>query len=84
MGGTWPSSTGTAGLIPGRGAKIAHASLPPNQNIKHRSSIVINSIKTFKNGPHKKILFKFEVSPRHLLLNAKNYVKNNFNNSEYL
>ena len=40
---------GGAGSIPGQGAKIPHASWPKNQkNIKNRSSIVKNSIKTLK------------------------------------
>ena len=33
---TSPSNVGGAGLIPGWGAKIAHASGPKNQNIKQR------------------------------------------------
>ena len=42
---TSPSNTGGADSIPGRGAKIPHASRPRNQN---RSNIVTNSIKTLK------------------------------------
>ena len=47
---TLPSSTGGAGSIPGRGAKIPRASRPKKQkNIKKkRSNIVTNSIKTLK------------------------------------
>ena len=41
------SSAGDAGLIPGLGAKIPHASQPKNQNIK-QSNFVTNSIKTLK------------------------------------
>ena len=42
------SNAGGVGLIPGRGAKIPQASWLKNQNIKCRSDIVINSIKTLK------------------------------------
>ena len=45
---TLPSNAGGVGLIPGKGAKIPHASWLKNQNIKSRSNIVINSIKTLK------------------------------------
>ena len=51
-----PSSAGGVGSIPGWGAKIPHASQPKNQSINHRSNIVTNSIKDFKNGPHEKNL----------------------------
>ena len=44
---TSPSNAGGAGSIPGRGAKIPHASWPKNQNI-NRSNIVANSIETLK------------------------------------
>ena len=37
-----------AGLSPGWGVKILHASLPPNQNINSRNNTVTNSIKTSK------------------------------------
>ena len=33
---TSPSSAGVAGSIPGRGAKIPHASRPKNQDIKQK------------------------------------------------
>ena len=33
---TLPSNAGGVGLIPGRGAKIPHASRPQNQNIKQK------------------------------------------------
>ena len=36
MAKTSPSNAGGAGLIPGRGAKIPHASRPKNQNIKQK------------------------------------------------
>ena len=52
---TSPSSAGGAGLIPGRGAKIPHASQPKNQNIKQNK---FN--KDFKNGPHQKKILKKE------------------------
>ena len=42
------------GLIPGRGAKISHASWPPNQNIDNRRSIVTNPRKSFKMHVKKK------------------------------
>ena len=48
-------------MIPGQGAKILHALQPKkkqkNQNINNRSSIVTNAI-DFKNGLHKKKIFK--------------------------
>ena len=48
---TSPSSAGGAGLIPGPGAKIPHASRPKNQNIKQKQ--YCNKFnKAFKNGPH--------------------------------
>ena len=43
---TLPSNAGSAGLIPGQGVKIPHASRPKNQNINNRSNIVTKSIKT--------------------------------------
>jgi len=55
------SSAGGAGSIPGGQVKILHASWPNNQNINNRSNIVINSIKTLKNSPHKKKSLKKEV-----------------------
>ena len=48
MGKTLPSSAGGAGLISEWETKILHALWPKNQNIKNRSNIVINSIKTLK------------------------------------
>ena len=52
---TSPSNAGGAGSIPGWGASIPHASRSKNQkNHKNRRNIVTNSIKTLKNGPHKK------------------------------
>ena len=53
MDRTSPSNAGGAGSLPGRGAKIPHASWPENQTIKKnptRNTAVTNSIKT-KNGP---------------------------------
>ena len=50
-----PSNAGGVGLIPGRGAKIPHASWPKNQNIKQKQ--YCNKFnKEFKNGPHQKNL----------------------------
>ena len=51
---TSPSSAGGAGSIPGRGAKIPHASRPKNQNIKKQKQFCNKFNKDFKNGPHKK------------------------------
>ena len=45
------SNAGGAGSIPGRGAKIAHASWPKNQNIKQKQ-YCNKCNKDFKNGPH--------------------------------
>ena len=46
---TWPSTAEVKGLVPGRGAKIPHASWPKYQNpIKNRTNVVTNSVKTFK------------------------------------
>ena len=42
MFGTVPSSTGGVLLIPGRGAKIPHASQPKNQNIKPKQSFFLS------------------------------------------
>ena len=50
---TSPSNAGGAGSIPGRGAKIPHASRPKNQNIKQKQ--YCNKFnKDFKSGPHEK------------------------------
>ena len=50
---TSPSSAGDAGLIPGQGAKIPHASWSKNQNIKQEQ--YCNKFnKDFKNCPHQK------------------------------
>ena len=50
---TSSSNAGGAGLIPGQGAKIPHASRPKNQNIKQKQ--YCNKFnKDFKNGPHQK------------------------------
>ena len=62
---TSPSNAGSAGLIPGRGAKIPHASRPKNQHIKQKQ--YCNEFnEDFKNGPHQKKIFK-----KKLLENAK-------------
>ena len=50
---TLPSITGDAGLIPGQGAKIPHASQPKNQNIKQKCYCKTFN-KDFKNDPHQK------------------------------
>ena len=50
---TSPSNAGGAGLIPGQGAKIPHASGPKNQSIKWKQ--YCNKIdKDFKNSPLQK------------------------------
>ena len=50
-----PSNEGSAGLIPGWGAKIPHALCLKNQNIKQKQ--YCNKFnKDFKNGPFKKNL----------------------------
>ena len=51
------SNAGGADSIPGRGAKIPHASRTKNQNIKQKQ--YCNKFnKDFKNGPHQKNLKK--------------------------
>ena len=51
MVGTSPSNSGGAGSIPGRGARVPHASRPKDQNKKKRQySSKFN--KDFGNGPH--------------------------------
>ena len=52
---TLPSNAGGAGLIPGWGPKISHASWPKKQNIKQKQhSNKFN--KDFKNSAYKKYL----------------------------
>ena len=54
---TSPSNAGGACSIPGRGAKIPHASRPKNQNVKQRQ--YCNKFnKDFKNRRHQKSLKK--------------------------
>ena len=51
-----PSNAGGAGSIPGKGAKISHASQPKNQNVKQKQ--YCNKFnKDFKNGPYRKNLY---------------------------
>ena len=45
---TSPSSAGGAGWIPGRGAKISHASWPKTPKHENKNNIATNSIKTLK------------------------------------
>ena len=61
MAKTLPSNTGSAGSIPGQGAKIPHPLRPKNQN-----SVVTNSIKIKKKIVHifKKILKKKDFKRR--------------------
>ena len=50
---TSPSNAGDEGSIPGRGAKIPHASQPRNQNVKQKQ--YCNKFnKDFKNSLHPK------------------------------
>ena len=52
---TSPSNAAGTDSIPGRGAKILHASKPKNQNIKQKQ--YCNKFnKDFKNGPYQKNL----------------------------
>ena len=54
---TPPSNAGGVGSIPGRGAKIPHASWPKSQHIKQRQ--YCNKFNNdFKSGPHHKKSFK--------------------------
>ena len=54
---TLPSNAEEAGLIPGRGAKILHASRPKQP--KHKQKPHCKKFnKDFKNGPHQKNLLK--------------------------
>ena len=50
---TSPSNAGGAGLIPGQGVKIPHASRPKNQNMK-RKKYCNKFNKDFKNGHQNK------------------------------
>ena len=63
---TLRSSAGGVGSIPGRGAKIPHASWPKNQNIEH---VVTNSIKTLKVVHIKEIFKKKILSPNWRIIN---------------
>ena len=62
---TSPSNAGVVGFIPGRGAKIPHASWPKNQNIKQKQ--YCNKFKKdFENIPQqkkKKIFLKVSLFP---------------------
>ena len=45
----FPSNAWSAGLIPGQGGKIPHASCP--KNLKHKAEVIFNKFnKDFKNG----------------------------------
>ena len=62
---TSSSSARRMGLIPGRGAKLPHASRPKNQNIKQKQHC--NKFnKELKNGPHQKTLKKNQRSFVHV------------------
>ena len=65
---TSPSNAGSVGSIPGRGAKIPHASQPKNQSIKQKQ-YHDKFNKNFKSGPHKKkkILKKYLKKKKTLL-----------------
>ena len=63
-----PSNAGGGCSIPGRGAKIPHASGPKNQNIKQEQ--YCNKLnKHFKNGPHqkKKIYPVEKITPQNMI-----------------
>ena len=51
---TSPSNAGSAGLIPGQGAKILHALRPKNQNIKQKQYCNKFNKDLKKNAPHPK------------------------------
>ena len=55
VGKTSPSNARSVGLISRLGTKIAHASMPKNQNIKQKQ--YCNKFnENFKNGPRQKII----------------------------
>ena len=58
--GTSPSNAGGwgAGLIPGRGAGIPHASGPKNQNVEQKQYCNKFNKDLKKNGPHQKKILK--------------------------
>ena len=58
---TSTSNAGGAGSIPGRGAKIPHASGPNNQNIKQKQYCNKFNEDFKKNGPHQKLLKKIRL-----------------------
>ena len=69
-------NTGGAGLIPGWGAKIPHASRPKNQNIK-RKQYCNKFNKDFKrNGPHQKKSLKKPQQDGLVLLNNCYWISN--------
>ena len=79
---TLPSNAGCAGLIPGQGAKIPHASQPKNQNIKKKKQYCNKFYKDFKNGPHqknlkKKIWGKFKAVIRESFKALNTYISKN-------
>ena len=53
-----PSNAGVAGLIPGQGTKIPHASQPKTQNIKQKKQCCNKFSKDLKDDPYKKNLEK--------------------------
>ena len=69
---TLPSKAEDVGLIPGRGAKIPHASQPKIQNIKQKQCCSKFN-KDFKNGPHpkKKNLKKKNLCVKIIILNLR-------------
>ena len=52
------SNAGVAGLIPGQGTKIPHASQPKTQNIKQKKQCCNKFSKDLKDDPYKKNLEK--------------------------
>ena len=77
---TLPSNAAGVGSIPGRGAKIPHASWPKNQNIKQKQ--YCNKFnKDFKNGPHQKKSSKKIAWSRVqacIILNIKHFKENSY------
>ena len=52
---TSPSNAGSTDSISGQGARFPHALQPKNQNLRNRSNIVTNSIKTSKQSMTKNL-----------------------------
>ena len=83
---TSSSTAGGKSLIPGRGAKIPHASWPKHQIIKKRSNTVTSSIKTLKMVQVKKIyiIFKKEKRKRDTIVDDRGRFKTPANRTPLL